>query len=106
MSESERNNYVDRYIASFAIADNRGNGSWGENMKSSKPMTCGSKSRCSAIPDPNVRRSGRLRIDRIQAEFEVFTGYAIAPEIKQRRMEVAPPLSDGSTTKAVFLTLL
>lgn len=85
-------NYTNRYIASFTVTDENGNGSWGGNVELSTPTAGGGKSTCCVMLDPTVAKPVRLRIDWTLDEVDDSEGRAIAPEIRKAAwVTVTPP---------------
>jgi hypothetical protein len=85
-------NYTGRYIASFTVTDESGNGSWGGNVELSTPTAGGGKSTCCVMLDPTVARPVRLRVDWTLDEIDDSAGRTIAPMIKKAAwVTVAPP---------------
>lgn len=77
-------NYTNRYIATFTVTDENGNGAWGGNVELSTPTAGCGKSTCCVMLDPNVKRPVRLRIDWTLDEVDDSAGRVIVPDIKKR----------------------
>lgn len=88
-------NYTNRFIDSFTVTDEDGNGSWGGDVQLSTPTAGGGKSTCCVMLDPSVKMPVRLRIDWTLDRVDDSSGRTIAPEIKRRAwVTVSPPFPD------------
>ncbi|WP_425330274.1 DUF3304 domain-containing protein [Trinickia soli] len=97
-------NYTNRYVASFTVTDESGNGAWGGNVELSTPTAGGGKSTCCVMLDPNVSRPVRLRVDWTLDEVDDAMGHVIAPEMKRQAwVTVDPPFpSDPQNLEVHF----
>ncbi|MGG1944547.1 DUF3304 domain-containing protein [Trinickia sp. NRRL B-1857] len=88
-------NYTNRYISSFTVTDESGNGSWGGDVKLSTPTAGGGGSTCCVLLQPNTTRAVRLRIDWTIGRIDDASGHTVAPEIhKVASVSVEPPFPD------------
>jgi hypothetical protein len=87
-------NYTTRYIDSFTVTDEHGNGAWGGNVFLSTPTAGGGKSTCCVMLDPNAKKPVRLRINWTIGQIDDANGHTIAPELrKESWVTVSPPFS-------------
>lgn len=85
-------NYTNRFIDSFTVTDEDGNGAWGGNVFLSSPTSGGGGGTCCVMLDPNAKSPVRLRIDWTLDRVDDSTGHTLAPEIqKQAWVTVTPP---------------
>jgi hypothetical protein len=85
-------NYTNRFIDSFTVTDEDGNGSWGGDVQLSTPTAGGGKSTCCVMLDPNAKKPVRLRIDWTLDRVDDAAGHTIAPEIKKQTwVTIGPP---------------
>lgn len=84
-------NYTNRYIASFTVADEEGNGAWGGNVFLSSPTLGGGGRTCCVMLDPKAKKPVLLRIDWTLDRIDDVTGHTIAPEIKKQTWVTVVP---------------
>ena len=88
-------NYTNRFIDSFTVTDEDGNGSWGGDVQLSTPTAGGGKSTCCVVLHTNVQKPVRLRIDWTLDRVDDSDGHTVAPEIRKRAwVTIAPPFPD------------
>lgn len=89
-------NYTNRFITSFTVTDEKGNGAWGGDVRLSTPTSGGGGGTCCVLLDPNVSKPVRLRIDWTLDRVDDSEGHTIAPELKREAwVTVAPPFPDA-----------
>lgn len=76
-------NYTNRYIASFTVTDEHGNGSWGGDVKLSTPTAGGGGATCCVMFDPDTKQKVRLRINWTIGRIDDASGRTIAPELRR-----------------------
>jgi hypothetical protein len=85
-------NYTNRFIDSFTVTDEHGNGSWGGNVDLSTPTAGGGGSTCCVMLDPGAKKPVRLRIDWTLDRVDDAAGRTIAPQTrKQAWVTIGPP---------------
>ncbi len=85
-------NYTDRYIPSFTVTDEDGNGSWGGDVKLSTPTAGGGGATCCVMLDPNTKTAVRLRINWSIGRIDDASGRTIASGSRREAwVTVRPP---------------
>lgn len=77
-------NYTNRYIASFTVTDENGNGAWGGNVFLSSPTSGGGGGTCCVMLDPNMSKPVQLFVAWTLDEIDDATGRTIAPEARKK----------------------
>jgi len=85
-------NYTNRYISSFTVTDEDGNGSWGGDVKLSTPTAGGGGGTCCVLLDSNTKRPVRLRINWVIGRIDDAAGHPIAPDVRREAwVSISPP---------------
>lgn len=94
--EIDSYNYTSRYIDSFTVTDENGNGAWGGDVALSDDEAGGGKSTCCVMLDKNEKKSVRLRIDWSITDIVDSQGKVIAPaEQRQAWVTISPPFPEN-----------
>jgi hypothetical protein len=92
-------NYTNRFIDSFTVTDEDGNGAWGGNVYLSTPTSGGGGGTCCVMLNPHTTRPVRLRINWTIGRIDDESGRTIAPALrKEAWVAVAPPFPDDPKT--------